>query len=160
MSWLAGLTRRIGRRTGKRRNLSVSRVTRYRAHYTRPRLAWITFPLLCYRFLTCSPACRAMLSHNFHPNNPGSFFPFLLSPPPIDVLPFPFSQLWLCPPSPLRARCTSWQKLCRRPGSRTQLVMLAGPRSSPPFVSHSIPTLSRARKVKCNRIPGNDKVGG
>jgi hypothetical protein len=158
MSWLAGPSK-SGGRAGRCRYLSVSRASRYRAHNSRPRLAWIAFPLLCYRFLVCSPVCRAMLSHSFHPQNPGSLFPFPL-PPPIDVLPFPFPQLWLCPPSPLRTRCTSWQKLCRRPGSRTPLVMLAGPRSSPPFASHSTPSPSRARKVKCNRIPGNDKVGG
>ena len=57
----------------------------------------------------------------------------------------------------------NWQRFCLRLGSKTPLVTPAGPRASlcsflgSPYRRH---LASRARKVKCNRIPGNDKVGG
>ena len=50
-------------------------------------LAWIRFLCLLSFLRPCAP-CRVMLSHNFHPQGPGSLLSFL--PFPIDVLDDPF----------------------------------------------------------------------
>ena len=68
----------------------------------------------------------------------------------------------ISPLPPCRIRFTSSQRLCPLPASRTLPATPAGPymRSQP--ASSLDPTrtrsIHRARKVKCNQVPGQDKV--
>lgn len=91
-------------------------------------------------------------------------------PPSVRVLPvhpahtspdLTLSQPSISPPLPCRTRSTSWRRLCHRPGSRTPPAMPAGPYPAPlcAFIRRPIVIcLHRARKVKCNQVPGQDKV--
>lgn len=84
-----------------------------------------------------------------------------LHPPPHTSPDLTLSQPSISPPLPCRTRSTSWRRLCHRPGSRTPPAMPAGPYPAPlcAFIRRPIVIcLHRARKVKCNQVPGQDKV--
>ena len=72
----------------------------------------------------------------------------------------PPRQPSISPRPQCRTRSTSSPRPSRLPGSRTPLAMLAGPSTafSGTPICRRTRYFDRARKVKCNQLPGQDKV--
>jgi hypothetical protein len=76
-------------------------------------------------------------------------------------LTFAWCQAWLCPRRPCRTKFTSWPRPFHHQGNKILRATLAGAPISLPIAWRAVtyqPTFYRARKVKCNRLPGQEKV--